>query len=82
MEGRVRRARVMELALEATMVVFAVLVALALEEWRQERRLQGFADRARSSVVAELEANLHPIRNVGVDPGPNPCAETFPTVIR
>lgn len=52
------RARVVELVVEATMVVFAVLVALALEEWRQEQRLLQLAERAQASVVAELEANL------------------------
>ena len=40
------------------MVVFAVLVALALEEWRQEQRLLEFAERAQAAVVAEVEANL------------------------
>jgi hypothetical protein len=52
------RPRIGGLLVEATMVVFAVLVALALEEWRQEQRLLDFAARAETSVVAELQANL------------------------
>lgn len=52
------RARGLTLLLEASMVVFAVLIALALEEWRQEQRLLEFADRAQAAVVAEVEANL------------------------
>ena len=54
----ITRARVVGLMAEATMVVFAVLVALALEEWRQEQRLLQLAERAQASVVAEVEANL------------------------
>lgn len=46
------------IAIEATMVVFAVLVALAVDEWREERQLHDFADRARTAVVAEMRANL------------------------
>ena len=40
------------------MVVFAVTVALAVEEWREERQLQEFADRARAGVIAEVRANI------------------------
>jgi len=35
------------------MVVFAALVALAVEEWRDERQMHEFADRARMGVVTE-----------------------------
>ena len=52
------RRRMASLLVEASMVVFALLVALALEEWRQEQRLLEFADRAQVAVVAEIEANL------------------------
>jgi len=55
--GRIR-GRIVSLMIEASMVVFAVLVALALEEWREEQRLIEFADRAHVSVMAEVEANL------------------------
>ena len=54
--------RLAELALEAVMVVFAVLVALGFEEWRDERQMQEFADRARTAVLAEVEANLEEFR--------------------
>ena len=52
------RTRVAELAVEAVMVVFAVLVAFAVDEWREERQLRDFADRARAAVEAEIAANV------------------------
>ena len=52
------RRRIGELAVEAAMVVFAVLVALGFEQWRDEQRLIDLAARARAAVVAELRANL------------------------
>ncbi len=58
-------ARLPELALEALMVVFAVLVALAVEEWRDERQMHEFADRARMGVVTELRANLDEFEETG-----------------
>ena len=59
------RTRLPELVLEAVMVVFAVLVALGLQEWRDERQMQEFADRARAAVLAEIGANLEEFRNTG-----------------
>ncbi len=58
-------ARRPELAREALMVVFAVLVALAVEEWRDERQMHEFADRARMGVVTELRANLDEFEETG-----------------
>jgi hypothetical protein len=55
--------RVARLLGEAGMIVFAVLVALGLEEWRDERQMLDFADRARASVESELAANLEELRN-------------------
>lgn len=55
--------RLPELATEALMVVFAVLVALGVEEWREERQLRAFADRARAAVDQEIELNLEEFRN-------------------
>ena len=52
------KTRFAELAVEAGMVVFAVLVAFAVEEWREERQLVEFADRARAAVEAEMQANV------------------------
>ena len=59
---KVRR-KLPELATEALMVVFAVLVALGVEEWREERQLRAFADRARAAVDQEIELNLEEFRN-------------------
>ncbi len=46
-----------EILLEAASVVFAILLAFAVEEWRQGRREQQFAERARTAVFVELRAN-------------------------
>ena len=59
--GKVRW-RFAELATEALMVVFAVLVALGVEEWREERQLRAFADRARAAVDLEIRQNLDAFR--------------------
>ena len=61
--GEKVRWRFAELATEALMVVFAVLVALGVEEWREERQLRAFADRARAAVDQEIELNLEEFRN-------------------
>ncbi|MEQ9399707.1 MAG: hypothetical protein RJQ04_11145 [Longimicrobiales bacterium] len=45
------------LVLEAAMVVFAVLVALAVDEWREGRQRADLVDRARAAIEAELRAN-------------------------
>ena len=59
------RSRMGEMALEAVMVVFAVLVALGVEEWREERTLRDFAGRAEASVMAEIRANLDEFEQSG-----------------
>ena len=59
------RWKLAELATEALMVVFAVLVALGVEEWREERQLREFADRARAAVDQEIERNLAEFRSEG-----------------
>ena len=59
------RWKLAELATEALMVVFAVLVALGVEEWRDERQLREFADRARAAVDQEIEQNLAEFRSEG-----------------
>ncbi len=51
------RQRIGGLLLEAAMVVFAVLVALGVDEWRQTAELQEQVDRARAGVEAELRSN-------------------------
>lgn len=65
--GDKARWKLAELATEALMVVFAVLVALGVEEWREERQLRAFADRARAAVDLELEQNLDEFRSDGPD---------------
>lgn len=55
--GSLIRARGPELFLEALFVVFAVLVALAVDEWNESRELRSQADLARAAVVSELESN-------------------------
>jgi hypothetical protein len=46
------------LLLEAASVVFAVLVALAVDEWRQEREDLQLAHRALTGIAAEIRSNL------------------------
>ena len=52
------RWKLAEIAIEAVMIVFAVLLALGFEEWREERQLHTLADRARVAVDLEIEHNL------------------------
>ncbi len=52
------RSKLPELILEAGMVVFAVVVALAVDEWREHRQNLDLAVRALDVVEAEVEANL------------------------
>jgi hypothetical protein len=46
-----------ELILEAAFVVFAVLLALGVDEWRENRTNQKLADRTRDSIIEEIHAN-------------------------
>jgi len=63
--GRSLLTKLPELALEAVMVVFAVLVALGVEEWSDERQMREFADRARAGVIVEMRANLDEFQETG-----------------
>jgi hypothetical protein len=47
---------------EAVMVVFAVLVALAVDEWREHREIAAQVARAEAGVEAELRANQEELR--------------------
>ena len=78
--GEKVRRRLPELATEALMVVFAVLVALGVEEWREERQLRAFADRARAAVDLEIQQNLDEFRSAG--PGLSEGRETVATVLQ
>lgn len=51
------RSKIPELILEAGMVVFAVIVALGVDEWRESRSNAELARRAMAGVVAEIESN-------------------------
>lgn len=56
------RARLPQMALEAASVIFAVLVALAVDEWRGERANQEIAIRALTGIEKEIEVNLDELR--------------------
>ncbi len=56
------RRKLPEIVLEAAMVVFAVLAAFGVEEWREQRRLREFAAVARSAVETEIAENLEQFR--------------------
>lgn len=51
------RARLPGVLVEVVSVVFAVLVALGFDEWRQHRELDQRAEAARTAVLAELRSN-------------------------
>lgn len=51
------REKLPELILEAGMVVFAVVVALGVDEWRESRQNAELADRALAGIAAEIESN-------------------------
>lgn len=50
--------RMVDLSIQAVLIVFAVLLALGLEEWWDERELQATAAEARLAVELEIERNL------------------------
>lgn len=56
------REKLPELLLEAASVVFAVLLALAVDEWREARSRKALADRARASILEEIRANAAELR--------------------
>ena len=56
-EPSIARKRLAPLLLEASMVVFAVLVALAVDEWREERQLAEQVSLARSAIETEVSSN-------------------------
>lgn len=51
------------------MVVFAVLAALGVEQWREDRQLQRFAEGAREAVDLEIRQNLEEFRRTRVGAG-------------
>jgi hypothetical protein len=65
MSDNALRRRVPELLLEAAMIFFAVMLALAAEEWRENRDRLALADRALRSVAEELRSNLEELERTG-----------------
>lgn len=51
------RDKLPEIALEAVFVVFAILLALAADEWRDSRQNREFAERALESIESEMRSN-------------------------
>lgn len=51
------RRKLPEMLLEAVSVVFAVLIALGVDEWREDRSNAQLADRAIQSLVTEIRSN-------------------------
>lgn len=51
------REKLPELLLEAASVIFAVLLALAVDEWRETRSQKALAARARARILEEIRAN-------------------------
>ena len=66
MSTSLMRRKLPELFLEAAMIFFAVMLALAAEEWREKRDRQELADRALRSVVEEIRSNLEELKSTGV----------------
>jgi len=58
MDGGSTFTKVVGFLAEAGMIVFAVMVALGVEEWRADQGLQDFAVQVQIAVLAEMEANL------------------------
>lgn len=66
MSPSLMRRKLPELFLEAAMIFFAVMLALAAEEWREKRDRLELADRALRSVVEEMRSNLEELKSTGV----------------
>jgi hypothetical protein len=66
MSTSLMRRKLPELFLEAAMIFFAVMLALAAEEWREKRDRLELADRALRSVVEEMRSNLEELTSAGV----------------
>jgi hypothetical protein len=62
---RTGRPRIADLLIEAVMVVFAVVVALGFDEWREERQMRQYARQAQEAVVTEMRANLAELDSLG-----------------
>lgn len=56
------REKLPELLVEAVSVVFAVLLALAVDEWREDRSHKALAERARAGILEEIRGNEAELR--------------------
>jgi hypothetical protein len=66
--GRSRfRERLPDILIEVGSVLFAVLLALGVDDWREARRNEELAEFARRSIVAELRANEKELREAQSD---------------
>ena len=61
------REKLPELLVEAASVVLAVLLALAVDEWRETRSQKALAARARASILEEIRANESELRRTQAD---------------
>ncbi len=66
MSTSLMRRKLPELLLEAAMIFFAVMLALAAEEWREQKDRIELADRALRSVFEEMRSNLDELETTGV----------------
>ena len=62
--GERLRAKLPEVLFEAVSIVFAVLLALAVDEWRDDRAQRQAAERARQAILAEVRTNQDQLRRV------------------
>lgn len=56
------KAKAPEIVVEACSVVLAVLLALAVDEWREDRSHRELAARAQATILAEVRANLEELK--------------------
>ena len=66
MSGRLR-SRLPELLLEAFSVMLAVLLALAVDEWREVRANRELSALARASILGEVRGNLQELHDTRPD---------------
>lgn len=52
----------LQLAFEAVLIVLSVLLALAVNEWRQDRKDQALAQRALETLRREMQANQEEVK--------------------
>ena len=61
LRDRLRR-KLPEVLIEAGSIVLAILLAFAVDEWRERRAQLALAERARRTIVSELQANRSELR--------------------